>query len=152
IDIVHAIERSSNPYFSILAGDILDDPEDLCMAANLLGYGEKTEIDLPGEYGGRLPKDIAYNRTGLYAMAIGQHSLVGTPIQTATMLAALANGGEILKPQILLKKEAAKEVRWRIFLPLPIQNLILTGMKQVVSGERGTASLLRSLYPTDFTN
>ena len=74
VDLVKALEVSSNPYFGLLTLS-LEDPEDLCSAANLLGYGEKTGIELPGEYAGHLPEDLAYNRTGLYATAIGQHSL-----------------------------------------------------------------------------
>lgn len=152
IDLVHALEASSNPYFSMLAGDLLEDPEDLCRGASLLGYGEKTGIDLPGEYAGRLPEDVAYNRTGLYSMAIGQHSLVGTPLQTAVMLSTFANGGAVLKPKII-KQEGEKslptEVRWRVFLPPPIHNLLLKGLRQVVMGEKGTARFLRQEFPRE---
>ncbi|MBI3900787.1 MAG: hypothetical protein HY324_01390, partial [Chlamydiia bacterium] len=71
VDLIRALEVSSNPYFAMLSGDVLEDPEDLCHAARLLGFGEKSGVDLPGEYAGRLPNDITYNRTGLYAMSIG---------------------------------------------------------------------------------
>ena len=92
---------SSNPYFSLLAGECLDDPNDLAKAARLFGYGSRTGIDLPGEIPGKVPQDLATNRTGLYAMAIGQHSLVVTPLQTALMLAAIVNGGKVLKPKLV---------------------------------------------------
>ncbi len=101
IDLLKAIENSSNPYFSLLAGDILQAPQDLVDAAQLFAYGSKTGIDLPGEISGNLPSDLNTNRTGLYATAIGQHSLVVTPLQTAVMLSCLANGGQIIKPKIL---------------------------------------------------
>lgn len=153
IDLVRALEASSNPYFAMLAGDMLEDPEDLCNAANLLGFGEKTGIDLPGEYAGRLPRDITYNRTGLYAMSIGQHSLVGTPLQTAVMLATVANGGAMLKPQMIKARVnhdenffVAPEVRWQVFLPEQIQNTLLTAMRQVVMGEKGTARVIRKQF------
>lgn len=146
VDLVRALETSSNPYFAILAGDVLNDPEDLCKAALLFNYGKKTNIDLPGEYGGNLPDDIAYNRTGLYAMAIGQHTLTGTPLQTAVMLSALANGGEILQPKVV---RSEKNVRERIFLPKEIQSLLLTGLKQVIVGEDGTARSLQHQFSHD---
>lgn len=156
VDLVKALEVSSNPYFALLAGDILNDPEDLCQAAYLLGYGNKTGIDLPGEFGGRIPIDVAYNRTGLYAMAIGQHSLVGTPLQIAVMLSALANGGKILKPQIICRQkiedkmvEVPKEIRREIFMPSSVRHVLLTGLKQAVMGERGTARSIRSHLPAD---
>lgn len=101
IDIVRAIERTSNIYFSILAGDFLKSPTTLLNTAIEFGMGSKTEIDLPGEYAGVLPDDILQNKTGLYSFAIGQHSLVATPLQTAVMISAIANGGNVLKPQIV---------------------------------------------------
>lgn len=101
MDLLHAIEISSNPYFSLLAGDILRHPNDLAEAAKRFGFGRKTGIELPGEIPGKIPTDLESNRTGLYATAIGQHSLVVTPLQTALFLSSLANGGEILKPQIV---------------------------------------------------
>lgn len=153
VDLPRALEVSSNPYFALLAGDVLEDPEDLCKAANLLGYGEKTGVDLPGEYAGRIPLDVAYNRTGLYAMSIGQHSLVGTPLQTATMLAVLGNQGELLKPQIIhakvteeTRENTEKCVRWKVFMPPEIKELLIKGLKQVVTGEKGTARYLKNQF------
>ena len=101
VDLLTAIERSSNIYFSILAGDYLDEPMQLIESAKDFGYGTRTGIDLPGEYAGTLPSDLRDNKTGLYSFAIGQHAFDGTPLQTAVMLSALANEGNILKPHIL---------------------------------------------------
>jgi cell division protein FtsI/penicillin-binding protein 2 len=101
VDLLKAIEVSSNPYFSLLAGECIENPNDLADAARLFSFGKRTGIDLPGEISGKVPADLATNKTGLYAMAIGQHSLVVTPLQTAIMLAAVANGGKILKPKIV---------------------------------------------------
>lgn len=101
VDLLRAMEVSSNPYFSLLAGECLEHPNDLADAAKLFSYGSRTGIELPGEISGKVPTDLATNKTGLYAMAIGQHSLVVTPLQTAVMLAAVANGGKILKPKIV---------------------------------------------------
>lgn len=159
VDLVKALEVSSNPYFAILAGDVLDDPEDLCRAAHQFGFGEKSEIDLPGEYAGRLPLDVAYNRTGLYSFSIGQHTLVGTPLQTALMLAALSNGGALLKPHVVQAQVASEgiifskpEVRRRVFMPRQIQDLLLSGLRQVVLGEKGTARYLRRQYDSALIN
>jgi cell division protein FtsI/penicillin-binding protein 2 len=109
IDYVKAFERSSNIYFSLLASDIISDPNDLCMASLKFGFGNKTGVDLPGEIPGTLPKDLTENRSGLYAFAIGQHSLIVTPLQTAVMLSSLVNDGQILKPQILQLSAGIKE-------------------------------------------
>lgn len=101
VGLVEAMGLSSNPYFSLLAGEALQHPEDLANAARQFSYGSKTGIDLPGEISGKIPSDLASNRTGLYATAIGQHSLVVTPLQTAVMLSAIVNGGKVLKPLIV---------------------------------------------------
>jgi len=101
IGVQDALEMTSNLYFSVLAADLFSSPMDLTRAAKGFGYGRKTGIDLPGEISGIVPFDVLSNRTGLYALAIGQHSLVVTPLQTARMLAAVSNGGQLLKPQIV---------------------------------------------------
>ncbi len=101
IDAVRAIEVSSNCYFSLLTSDILKRPDDLADAAKNLSFGAQTGIELTGEIAGRVPDDISYNRNGLYALAIGQHSLVVTPLQTAVMFSAIANGGRILQPRLV---------------------------------------------------
>jgi len=104
VDLPQAIEQSSNIYFSLLAAEHIADPSLLEKATKDLGFGTKTGIDLQGEIVGSLPHDLADNKTGLYAFAIGQHSLIVTPLQTAVMLAALGNQGHVLKPQIIALK------------------------------------------------
>lgn len=101
IDLIAALEQTSNPYFSIMAGDYFNDPEDLAEAAKAFGFGEKTGIDLPKERKGNVPNDLSINRTGLYSTAIGQHTLLTTPLQTACMLVTIANGGKLLKPKLV---------------------------------------------------
>lgn len=101
VDFLKALVVSSNPYFSLLAGDFLESPEVLAKTARYFSYGSRTGIELPAEIPGKVPSDLSTNRTGLYAMAIGQHTLVVTPLQTSVMLSTIANGGKVLKPQII---------------------------------------------------
>lgn len=112
VDLIGAIEGSSNIYFSVLCADHIADPANLIQTAKLFGFGEKTGIELPGEIAGALPDDLSHNRTGLYSFAIGQHSLIVTPLQTALMLGAIANRGHLLKPkvvQVIAGKEPLRE-------------------------------------------
>jgi len=102
LDILEAIERSSNPYFALLAGDVLKSPEQLVFAAKQFSFGEKTGIDLPYEIKGKVPNDVDIDKTGLYGFAIGQHTLTVTPLQTAVMLSAIANQGTVFKPKLSL--------------------------------------------------
>lgn len=101
IDMKGAIEQSSNIYFSLLTADHIPDPLHLIKTCRDMSFAEKTGIELPGEIGGILPDDVTHNKTGLYAFAIGQHSLVVTPLQTAVMLSSIANKGKVLKPKVI---------------------------------------------------
>ncbi|WP_100934449.1 penicillin-binding transpeptidase domain-containing protein [Candidatus Chlamydia corallus] len=155
IDLVSALEMSSNPYFSLLVGEGLADPEDLLDAASLFGFGEKTGLGLPGEYAGRVPHDLAYNRSGLYATAIGQHTLVVTPLQTAVMLASLVNGGVVYVPKLLLGEwegerfcPLSPKKKRTIFMPDSVVALLKTGMRNVIWGQYGTARAIQSQFPS----
>ncbi len=117
LDLIRAIETSSNPYFSLLAGEVLKSPLDMLIASQQFSFGSRTGLDLPGEITGKLPKDLLTNKTGLYATAIGQHTLEVTPLQTCVMLSTLANGGKVLKPQIV-KSIAGKSSRVEKLLQL----------------------------------
>lgn len=103
VDVISALEQSSNIYFSILASEYIDNPLSLIQSAQLMGLGQKTMIDLPYELKGKLPDDLTTNKTGLYAFAIGQHELLVTPLQTAQMMASLFQNGQVFKPQIVQK-------------------------------------------------
>ena len=101
LDLVRALGKSSNPYFSLLAAEFLASPQALADAAKGLGYGEKTGIALPSESAGHFPSDIDVNKTGLYTTAIGQHTLMSTPLQASVMLSALATYGDVVIPRLV---------------------------------------------------
>jgi cell division protein FtsI/penicillin-binding protein 2 len=164
--ILDAIGTSSNPYFSLLVGDVLHSPNDIANAARLFSYGERTGVDLPGEIPGKVPTDLETNRTGLYSIAIGQHTLVVTPLQSSVMLAAIANGGRVLKPQIVksilslgltqnkdfssppfnLCKTQPIERR-TLFMPEIVHKMLLKGMHRVVARSHSDSlSALSRLY------
>jgi len=96
-DLERAIEQSSNIYFSLLAEGA---HEELLQTSKAMGLGSRTGIDLPMEIGGTLPFDLSYNKTGLYAFAIGQHLLTVTPLQVANLLGALVTEGQVKKPHV----------------------------------------------------
>lgn len=163
VDLVKALEISSNPYFSLLASDIIEKPEDLARAARDFCFGSRTGIDLPAEASGRVPYDLSCNRNGLYAAAIGQHSLTVTPLQTAVMMSTIANGGSVLKPRIvnlIIGKKGGDQnniivpethVDHTIFLPNAVRNILIEGMYRVVmrtqSTTLGSLSRVYEKYP-----
>lgn len=101
VDFLKAMESSSNIFFSLMASECLDTPKNLLTAAQEFGLGRKTGIELSGEKRGHIPEDVEQNKTGLYALAIGQHSLTVTPLQVAEMLSGFANRGIVIKPHLL---------------------------------------------------
>ena len=71
-------------------------------AAVLFGFGRKTGIRLPGELAGMLRPLKQWNSYSTGSIPMGQEIAV-TPIQLITAHAALANGGRLLRPQIVLE-------------------------------------------------
>jgi cell division protein FtsI (penicillin-binding protein 3) len=70
------------------------------------GFGTRTAIDLPGESGGSLPPVYGWNDFTTAAIGFGQGISVNT-LQVAGMMTAVANGGELLKPRIILSVQDA---------------------------------------------
>lgn len=64
------------------------------------GFGSPTKINLPGEAHGILIPQKQATNLNLATMSIGQ-SIAVTPIQLTTAVAALANGGVLLEPQLV---------------------------------------------------
>ncbi|HSP95657.1 MAG TPA: penicillin-binding transpeptidase domain-containing protein [Candidatus Dormibacteraeota bacterium] len=64
------------------------------------GFGLPTGVDLPGESGGLLRPVEKWGRIHLVTTAFGQGIAV-TPLQMARGFAAIANGGDLLRPYIV---------------------------------------------------
>lgn len=105
-----AIDESCNVYFYRLGQKL--GPERMAEFARKFGLGAPTGIDLPKvESAGTVPdpKWKLSRRLGPWVggdtvdFAIGQAMLGTTPLQMCRMIAAVANGGALLKPQLLLQ-------------------------------------------------
>jgi cell division protein FtsI (penicillin-binding protein 3) len=64
------------------------------------GLGKPTGIDLPGEEAGQVLQPSEYSGSSMGNLPIGQGELV-TPIQMASVYAAIANGGILRAPHIV---------------------------------------------------
>jgi penicillin-binding protein 2 len=124
--------------------------------ARQFGLGSPTGLEGLDEATGLVPDD-AWKTTALgeglipgdsVNVAIGQGYLLTTPLQIAHMLAAVANGGTIYQPQILLKVAASSEEPEEFFAPQIIGQLpvspehlaaIQEGLVGVVASPYGTA-------------
>lgn len=155
IDLKRAIAVSCDSYFYELGHKL--GLELLSSAARNLGFGAKTDISLIGESEGILPtKDYYSKRFGYVApgfavnMAIGQGDLSVTPLQMAMAYSAIANGGAILKPQLIreitgadgkLIKRFTPKVKFKLKESEATLSEILLGMSSVAS-PYGSASIV----------
>ncbi|PIR89773.1 hypothetical protein COS93_00465 [bacterium (Candidatus Gribaldobacteria) CG07_land_8_20_14_0_80_33_18] len=131
-DIKRAIAESINPFFYMIGGGYtaseFSEPalprkfkglgiEKIKEYLNLFGFGEKTNIDLPGEIEGRIPdavwkENYFKNRSkaeriwylgDTYNLSIGQGYLLISPLQLVSAYAAIANNGTLYQPKIINK-------------------------------------------------
>jgi cell division protein FtsI (penicillin-binding protein 3) len=68
------------------------------------GFGRKTGIELPGESAGMLRKVQNWEPASIGSIAMG-HEISATSIQLALAGAAVANGGLLVKPRLILKRQ-----------------------------------------------
>ena len=80
------------------------------------GFGQKTEIDLPGEVGGLVKHPREWGRRSLASISMGQEIGV-TPIQMVSAVASLANGGVLMKPYVVSEVRDAQGKALRQILP-----------------------------------
>jgi cell division protein FtsI/penicillin-binding protein 2 len=68
------------------------------------GFGQPTGIDFPGEEQGIVLPPEEYSGSSMGNLPIGQ-GLAVTPVQMATAYAAIANGGILRKPKLILAED-----------------------------------------------
>ena len=120
-----------------------------------LGLGRRTGIDLPGEEPGLIPSEEWVQRVYHHkwyagetiSVAIGQGSVMATPIQIARMIAAVSGGGTLLKPYLL--KNLANVTPDHFPLAEDTVEQVTEGMYGVIN-EGGTGSSLK-LQNIDFS-
>src|SRR5574337_2061605 len=108
IDFITGIANSVNVVFYTLGYPL--GGEELANHALLMGLGEPTGIDLPGEINGIIPSPSTKEQLvgepwypgDAVNMSIGQGAVTVTPIQVARMVGGLATGGQLVQPHILL--------------------------------------------------
>ncbi len=97
---LNAFVHSSNVYFArtVLALDKREYYEDLTR----MGFGVRDSLPYPGRTRGLLRDPRDWSRRTQSTVAIGQEMLA-TPIQLAMAAAAVANGGMLLAPRLVLE-------------------------------------------------
>ncbi|MBU0679566.1 MAG: penicillin-binding protein 2 [Verrucomicrobia bacterium] len=148
-----AIARSCNVYFYHLGLACGHDAVSHMAAA--LGLGEKTGIDIDYEVPGLLPDEgwmrrmygHGWSAGDTVNLSIGQGALTVTPLQMAVVTSALANGGIVYKPRLIMGLKAAEEEKFRAFPPQKVNDLkwsverlstVRNGLKDVIMSDHGT--------------
>ena len=169
-DMKKAIAESCNVYFYSIGGGNKDfgieglGGSTIKEYLELFGWGDKTNIDLPSEGNSILPV-IDYNwRLGnTYHFSIGQGPFSILPVQVASAYVAIANGGALLKPQVVQKivdyssasfdviKEFHPEIIREDFIDSDNLQVVREGMRQTVTGQNSplaSATMLNTLPVT----
>lgn len=178
VDLTRSLEISCDTYYYMLGARLEerfgaargDESERFQKYMRRVGFGHPTGIDLPFETGGQVPDAEWYEdfcpivNTREFCdegwlpgytvnMAIGQGSLTVSPLQMAVVFAAIANGGDVLRPHLAAQitrpnpdtgdTELLREIEPEAVNTLGLDETSLAMMRQglidVVSGGGGTA-------------
>lgn len=96
--LAEVVQNSCNPGFIQIALDL--GRERFYKYVRAFGFGHPTGVGLPGEAEGLLIPEEKATNLNVATMAIGQ-SIAVTPLQLLSAVAAVANGGVLMRPQIV---------------------------------------------------
>jgi len=138
LNLPEAIKNSCNVYFYNLGKRI--NINTIASHARLLGLGQKTGVDMPGEKEGLVPSSDwkrkvlgqAWFPGETISVAIGQGPLLVTPLQIAAMTACVANRGISIIPKLVKTKEGEVE-RKKVDLAPDIFEKVIEGMWRSVN-------------------
>lgn len=158
VNLIQALTVSCDVTFYELGKRLYElDPNLLPEYARLFGLGAPIGLGVTREAGGLVPDPDwkvaelgeAWFPGDSVNLAIGQGYLLVTPLQVATMVAAVGNGGILYRPQLVLKVSASLEEPEQVFEPqelgrLPVRpetlSAIQEGLLGAATGPRGTAT------------
>ncbi|MBF0145845.1 MAG: penicillin-binding protein 2 [Magnetococcales bacterium] len=146
LDLVAALEQSCDVFFYKVSEALGIDA--LARQAKNLGFGETTGIGLEGERPGLMPsrawKKATYGHSWYpgetLITAIGQGAVLATPLQLASMIAAIANGGRIYRPTFVpTPKDQSPTPIHTTSIQASHLDLVRKGLIAVLHGKMGTA-------------
>ncbi len=162
VNVRTALKASCNIYFYQLGLKLGLDR--LAKYANMFGFGQKTQVDIPNENRGFFPtaelldkkfgKGASKYKGRLVNYGIGQGEINVTPIQMAAYISTIANKGTYYQPHVVrdIYNNVTKKMRKNDYYSreLPIDkrvfDIILPGMFDVVNQPGGTGFGAFALY------
>jgi penicillin-binding protein 2 len=147
LNLLEGLMRSCNPWFYRIGENLFAGEMDgfLSKMAYGFGLGARTGIDIP-EAGGNIP-EMAVTCVNSAQIAIGQGEVLVTPVQVASLFAAIANGGTLYRPALVENIRPPSGEASFVFSPEPLgqlpikdQTLAAVGeaLRMVVEEPRGT--------------
>lgn len=164
VNVLSAIALSSDVYFYTVGGGYGSVEglgiERIAAYMQKFGFGEMLNIDISGENKGLVPTPEYKERVrkekwrvgDTYNVSIGQGDVGVTMLQLAAATAAIANGGTLWRPRLVLRTVDADMNTLRVFVPQALRTNIADpaifetvrkGMRGTVT--YGTAKLLQQL-------
>jgi cell division protein FtsI/penicillin-binding protein 2 len=143
-DLTSALAHSDNPFFQQVGSKIGGDK--MVNYARELGLGEKTGINVPFEFQGRLPEvkpDVLERR--MFSHADGFEV---TPLQLGTLVSAMANGGKLLVPQIAHNQKDLNKMKPKVRRQLEITTEVWQRMVPGMVGAVNYGSGRKAYDPT----
>ena len=139
VDLTASLAYSDNPFFQNVGGRV--GFERIMTYARDLGLGERTGVNYANESPGRVP--LFKSGYAVNHMCSHGDDFEVTPVQLATMVSAIANGGSLLTPHVPRSPEESvrfkTEVRRRINVPEETLRRMVPGM--IGSVNYGTGKL-----------
>ncbi len=138
-----ALEVSCNTYFAHLGVDL--GTQKLVDEAQKFGLNSPSPFQLPGAAESEIPKDL--DKPSLAQSAIGQRDVRVSPLQMASVIATVANGGRRMAPYVVdrvLSPDGTKTVKrfepqsLGQAIPGNVADQLHQMLEQVVNGPEGT--------------
>lgn len=162
VDIERALAVSSNIYFYAIGGGFEKQVglgiDRINKYLSMFGLGEKTGINLPGESKGTIPSPEWKAKTfpgdqwrigDTYNTAIGQYGFQVTPLQMARAVSAVANGGKLQTPNLILSPSILRTASSNLEV-LPVNSdaypVVREGMRRAVTEGRAILLSMNELH------
>ena len=144
LDLTSALAHSNNPFFQQVGTKIGSDK--MVDYARELGLGEKTGINVPFEFPGRLPEV----KSGIIERRMFSHAdgFEVTPVQLGTLVSAMANGGRLLVPQIAHSTKELNKMNVKVRRQLPFTTDVWQRMVPGMVGAVNYGTARKSYDPT----
>ncbi len=144
VNLREALKGSCNVYFHQLGQKLGIDQ--IAPYSRMFGLGRETGIDLSGEKAGLVPdsrwsleaRGAPWYPGETISVATGQGPILVSPLQVAVLMAAVANGGHLVRPHLVRTENDSPAASDRLPLAAEHLDLVRDALRDVVNESGGT--------------